>query len=372
MAVAAILGIASVITALYFSSNVGTNRFVPNACTNVDSLLSDRIVGQDAAISSLVSAVCEHIRERPGGDPVRPLVISVHGPPGTGKTYTHTLLARAMYNRDPSKALSCPGPGCTGVKVLYGMSYIESEQETQLEMVRRAVMEHIRSTPDPILVIEEYDKLDCKSRAMLRQLVRHHELIDEDKGRMIIFLESNLGFMELVNLVTTERGNKSRITQETTDRILRQVSLDSWLAASCESLEDTVAFATTIHQYLAFLPLTRQDMAVLVGKELAHNYARRVAALGAELTWDPTVVQWLLNKGDYDQNNFPLDGAAQVASLCVRYVARHFRMYEIEQRNKLTANGIQVHKARVQSLERLRLSVAPGGGELQLRAGKGG
>ncbi|GLI63293.1 hypothetical protein VaNZ11_006200 [Volvox africanus] len=363
MAVALIVGIASVITALYISTNIGTDRFVINACANVDSLLSNRIVGQDAAINSLVSAVCEHIRERPGGDPVRPLVISVHGPPGTGKTYTHTLLARAMYNQDPSKALSCPGPGCTGVKVLYGMSYIESEQETQLEMVRQAVMKHIRSTPDPILVIEEYDKLDCKSRAMLRQLVRHHELIDEDKGRMIIFLESNLGFMELVNLVTAERGNKSRIMPETTDRLLRQVSLDSWLGASCESLDDTVAFAATISQYLAFLPLTRQDMAVLLEKELASNYARRVAALGAKLTWDPAVVQWLLNKGDYDHNNFPLDGAAQVASLCVRYVARHIRTYETKQQSTHTAKR---NKARGHPLQPLRLRVAPGGGELLL------
>ncbi len=40
----------------------------------------------------------------------RPLVLSLHGQPGTGKTLSHQLLARALYNADPKAAKD----GCDG------------------------------------------------------------------------------------------------------------------------------------------------------------------------------------------------------------------------------------------------------------------
>lgn len=61
-------------------------------------------------------------------------------------------------------------------QVMYGLDFTKQKQSAELEASRNAIMEHIRSTPDPLIVIEEYDKLDCPSRAMLRQLVQHPEL----------------------------------------------------------------------------------------------------------------------------------------------------------------------------------------------------
>jgi len=50
---------------------------------------------QDLAIRQLVDAVCAHVENL---QPRKPLVLSMHGPPGVGKTFTTTLLARALYN----------------------------------------------------------------------------------------------------------------------------------------------------------------------------------------------------------------------------------------------------------------------------------
>jgi hypothetical protein len=93
----------------------GQGSFVPQACSNVEAYLAAEVVGQDLAIRQLTDAVCYHIsREH---KPAKPLIISVHGPPGVGKTLTHQLLARALYNRQPSDALECPGRHCYGYKV---------------------------------------------------------------------------------------------------------------------------------------------------------------------------------------------------------------------------------------------------------------
>ena len=57
------------------------------------------------------------------------------------------------------------------VQVLYGMDYLSSERDQQHAFLRGAVLDHLRRAPTALLVIEEYDKLDCPTRAMLRQLI---------------------------------------------------------------------------------------------------------------------------------------------------------------------------------------------------------
>jgi hypothetical protein len=96
--------------------HAGTVHFVDHACENVAHVLPQEIVGQELALTHLTDSVCHHIAQK---KPQRPLVISVHGPPGVGKTYTHLWLARTMYNKKPSTDLDCPGIHCRGYKVCH-------------------------------------------------------------------------------------------------------------------------------------------------------------------------------------------------------------------------------------------------------------
>ena len=92
----------------------GGGHFHKDACTTAETYLQQEVVGQKIALTHLTEAICYHLT-RPA--PTKPLVISVHGPPGVGKTLTHGLLARAIYNRHPSPYLQCPGKDCRGYKV---------------------------------------------------------------------------------------------------------------------------------------------------------------------------------------------------------------------------------------------------------------
>lgn len=42
----------------------------------------------------IISAICQHLSKE---NPEKPLIFSLHGPPGTGKTFTHYLTAKALY-----------------------------------------------------------------------------------------------------------------------------------------------------------------------------------------------------------------------------------------------------------------------------------
>ena len=96
----------------------GPQGFVPGICERLEPYLASQLVGQELALRQLADAVCDHTAgaQTPAQ---KPLVLSVHGPPGVGKSLAHLLLARALYNPDPAAAsLRCPGPDCPGYKVL--------------------------------------------------------------------------------------------------------------------------------------------------------------------------------------------------------------------------------------------------------------
>ncbi len=60
-----------------------------------------------ACARSAVLVTNKRAREQPS--PKKPLVVSLHGPPGVGKTYFHKLLAEAVYNMTggPGRAAAC-------------------------------------------------------------------------------------------------------------------------------------------------------------------------------------------------------------------------------------------------------------------------
>lgn len=91
----------------------GNVNFAPGACERLDPYLSARLVGQDLALRQAADAICDHLAQP---EPQRPLVLSLHGPPGVGKSMFHGLAATALYNKQPAPGLRCPGLDCAGYK----------------------------------------------------------------------------------------------------------------------------------------------------------------------------------------------------------------------------------------------------------------
>ncbi|KAF8072817.1 TOR1A [Scenedesmus sp. PABB004] len=305
--------------ALYMT---GGAHFVDTACANVERVLPAEVVGQDLALGQLTDAVCHHLSQP---RPKKPLVLSVHGPPGVGKTYSHLWLARALYSRRPARGLHCPGPACRGYKVVYGLDYLVPEAAGRLDALRGEVVGHLRSSPEALLVVEEYDKMDCAARGLVRQLLQHPERANITTNRAVILLESNLGMAELEEMLS-QLGDRRKVTAEGAEALLRGVVFEQWRRAGCgESYEDTLVLLSLIDAFLPFLPLERRHMAQLAELSLRER-ADLLAAQHARaaLTWGPDVPAFLAGKVDFS-GPYPLDGAKVIDPAITRQVGRPLR-----------------------------------------------
>lgn len=113
------------------------------------------------------------------GHPVhdgRPLVVSLHGPPGVGKSLTHRVLAHTLWRVRDKERHMCPGPACPGYYRIFGVDYTTGDQAGQLHALRQSLVRHLRRYPEALVVIEEYDRMDCVTRGFIRQLLDRGDL----------------------------------------------------------------------------------------------------------------------------------------------------------------------------------------------------
>lgn len=117
------------------------SHFVPEACASIEPHVLSEVVGQELAVHQMADAICDHLNKQNAD---RPLVLSVHGPPGklrsplrlplaqpllengvhtssdsagVGKSMSHALLAQALYLGRPDSDVHCRGGHCLGYKV---------------------------------------------------------------------------------------------------------------------------------------------------------------------------------------------------------------------------------------------------------------
>ncbi|KAI3426218.1 hypothetical protein D9Q98_008594 [Chlorella vulgaris] len=306
-----------------FSGNV---NFAPGACERLEPYLSSKLVGQELALRQITDAICDHLAK---DEPQRPLVLSLHGPPGVGKSMFHRLAAQALYNRRIHDALRCPGLDCAGYKVLYGMDYTAQERHHQHTLLRAAILEHMRAAPESLFVIEEYDKLDCPMRGFFRQLLENGQVANVSMNRAIVILESNLGYTELVDLLL-RAGDRSKIEPEEAQRVLKDLVFARWLAEGCEERSDTLKMVGQVSFFLPFLPLERSHIRQLFEMRLAERSAELQDLKLGSLQWDPAVIDFLTSKVDFD-GAFPIEGAKEVGTLLTRYASRPLRQWTADQ-----------------------------------------
>ncbi|DBA91747.1 hypothetical protein WJX77_012496 [Trebouxia sp. C0004] len=307
------------------------DSFAPGACAVIEPYLLTEVVGQELAIHQTSDAICDHLLKE---QPQKPLVLSVHGPPGIGKSLSHRLLAQALYAT--SDDIGCPGSLCPGYKVLQGMDHINAERAQQHWYLKNSVLKHLHQYQQSLLVIEEYDKLDCPTRAVLRQMITASISTNVSMDKSIIILESNLGQSQLHKMLI-QAGDRKQVRAEDAHSSLRNLVYNIWSQGNCESHVDIIRMLGAIDFFLPYFPLEASNLRDMFTKRL-HKQAEQLQGSDAtNLTWSPSVIDFLLSKVDFgdckvgEPGCYPVEGGRPVSTIMTRYVTRALKQWRIKQ-----------------------------------------
>lgn len=58
------------------------------------------------------------------------------------------------------------------VQVFSGLDYVSADRNLQHAALKTALVEHLKKSPQALIVIDEYDKMDCETQFMFRQLIQ--------------------------------------------------------------------------------------------------------------------------------------------------------------------------------------------------------
>ena len=318
--------ITSVVAAALLMLAPVPRTFDPESCARLKARLDAQLVGQPAAIEQITNAVCDHLWHE---KPPKPLVLSLHGPPGVGKSFTHFIAARSLYNVTAREAQegACPGDACPGYKVVFGMDYTAADRAAQSDLLVRELLDHLRRHADAVVVIEEYDKLGCDARGLLKQLFDGGRAGNVTLDRAVFLLESNTGYGKIVEALAAAGGDQTAVPSERLQHTLKNMMFTLWQAGACEGRADTLKTLSLIDLFVAYYPLDRGAVRA-VAEHAIRARVQRVGAPslgggkgspgGADVSVGPGVLDFLLDKIEWD-GAFAVEGAKEVTTAVRRY-----------------------------------------------------
>ncbi len=260
---------------------------------HMESILRQRIVGQDEAISAVARAIR---RSRLGvTSPKRPIGSFIFlGPSGVGKTELTRQLAAFLFH-DPRRLVRFDMSEymerhTTSRLIGSPPGYVGFEEGGQLA-------EQIRRNPYSVVLLDEIEKAHDEISNLLLQVLEDGRLTDSygetvDFTNTIIIMTSNLGGRTLADSSRLGFGERrespshSEIS-ETIDRELRR--------------HFRPEFLNRIDDIIVFEPLGAEHMLQIVSFLLAET-AENLEHRRIQIEFDPDLPTWLLQRAGIDQS----------------------------------------------------------------------
>ena len=297
---------------------------------------------------------------------------------------------RRFADADPSRA--CPGPDCPAYKLVFGTDYAASEAAEQSAALRDAVLRHLAVYDSSVIVMEEYDKMGCAARGVLRQLLEKGARDAAEFKKTIFVLEANAGFATIKKTLdeedamngfaaaTSDRNSDrnpigrdddhatssvlSPAATTKTQRFLRDLVFSRWADDRCEDLADTKKAVGAVDVFAPFTPLARDGVFAILKSHLDARVADKTdttvlgdAAL-ASLTYETdSVLNFLTDQIEFE-GKYAIEGGKEAPAALSRFVTRALR--------KAALKESALFRSRTNALggKDVRLSVAPRGNEL--------
>ena len=233
-------------------------RGIPADIVGLRAELSRTLFGQHIVQQQLIPALEAHFSNKRNSR--KPLVISFHGTPGTGKNFVADQIARKLYEK---------GLESKFVHKYMGRSDFPLAEKARLytERINRDVREGLRKCPRSLFIFDEVDKMPPGVFESLTSLVDYNSLIDgQDATQAIfIFLSNTAGVQVSDKLGELIKGGTLREDTKIShfEQILEKAAYNLEGGLKKTSLIE----AHVIDHFIPFLPLEKSHVYKCIEQE---------------------------------------------------------------------------------------------------------
>lgn len=226
--------------------------------TGLSDLLGSTLFGQHLVRQTIIPALSAHLR--PDSLSRKPLVMSFHGTPGTGKSFVSDMIASALYKE---------GPKSKFVHKYLGRADFShpSKVHEYKERINNEVRESIQNCPRSLFIFDEVDKMPVGIFDTLTSLIDYApNAKDSDYTKAIFIFLSNTAGVKISDHLA-ELMQKGTRREDT-----RLSDFEAMLKKSAYNMEGGLKLtsmidAHVIDHYVPFLALEKAHVVQCVEAE---------------------------------------------------------------------------------------------------------
>ena len=165
-----------------------TPKYIPANTTMLDSLLTENLFGQHIVHETVLAALKSHYTIT---NSKKPLVMSFHGTPGTGKNYVSDFIAKAIFRKGLESSYYHKFVG----RMDFPLEHMVNVYKVEL---KERIIKEVKRCPASIFVFDEVDKMPKGIFDSIVSLLDHHYLTGGVNFRKAVFIFlSNHGGVEI-------------------------------------------------------------------------------------------------------------------------------------------------------------------------------
>uniref|UniRef100_A0A1B6ESA1 Torsin-1A C-terminal domain-containing protein n=1 Tax=Cuerna arida TaxID=1464854 RepID=A0A1B6ESA1_9HEMI len=234
--------------------------WIPSNIHNLEYEMKSAVFGQPLALDIIISAMRNHLRT--GGEPDKPLMLSFHGSPGTGKNFIAQLILKNMFRM-----------GAKSDYTIFFRSSIDFPLKSNIDQYKKDIVtkiqEKVYECHRSIFVFDEVEKMPDGLLEVLSGFVKIGVNGKFDFRKSIFILLSNIGSDILLSETLKEVKYNGGFRED-----INAVELGKMLAVSSFNNEGGLQKTglvknLCISYYVPFLPLESHHVIQCLKREVA-------------------------------------------------------------------------------------------------------
>ncbi|XP_063966281.1 torsin-1A-like [Lytechinus pictus] len=247
--------------------------YKPNVSA-LDGSFKQHLFGQSLAQSTVLGAIDGHVTNR---NPQKPLVLSLHGPAGTGKNHITRLVVESLFTYGMDSTFVTQKISTKDYPHKDLLQYYKDELVSLLKS-------KVSSCPHHVFIFDEVDNMPPGLLDSIKSYLDHHAKVDGIDFRKTIFIfRSNLAAQAINKHVWDmyERGEGRReIILRDLERIIsNEISQNS----EAGFYKARIIGSHLVSHYVPFLPLESYHVRQCIGVQFESHGYRSTPALEDEV-----------------------------------------------------------------------------------------